>query len=67
MKVDVEKIDETQGITNHVSGGGTAGLPYETIQDLKGVKELDRLDKDHALVLLQSDTGALALKSIQLP
>ncbi len=67
MKVDVEKIDQTQGITSHVTGGGTAGLPYETIKELKGVNQLDRLDKDHALVLLQSDTGALALKSIQLP
>ena len=65
MKVDVEKIDKTQGITSHING--TAGLPYETIKDLKGVNQLDRLDKDHALVLLQSDTGAMSLKAIQLP
>ena len=31
---------------NRVSG--TAGLPYDTIKDLKGVTQLDKLDKDRA-------------------
>jgi hypothetical protein len=67
MKVDVQKIDETDGITDAVRGGGTAGLPYDTIADLKGVMQLDKLDKDHALLLVQSDSGALNLESVQLP
>ena len=65
MKVDVEQIDKTNGITNQISG--TAGLPYDTITSLKGVMQLDRLDKDHALVLVQSESGALDLKVIDLP
>jgi hypothetical protein len=67
MKVDVNKIDETQGVTDHIKGGGTAGLPYETIKDLKGVDQLDKLDKNHALLLVRSDSGSLDLKAVQLP
>jgi hypothetical protein len=67
MKVNVEKIDATQGITNPVKGGGTEGLSYDTIAELKGVTQLDKLDKDHAIVLVQADGGALNLKSVQLP
>jgi hypothetical protein len=65
MKVDLANVDKTDGITEHVKG--VAGLPYETIEGLKGVKQLDRLDKDHALVLIQADGGALNLQSIELP
>jgi hypothetical protein len=65
MKVDVATIDKTDGITDRISG--TAGLPYETIKELKGVTQLDKLDKEHALILVQSDSGALDLKAIALP
>lgn len=67
MKVNVEAIDATQGITNPVKGGGTAGLPYDTVAEPKGVTQLDKLDKDHAVVLVQADGGALTLKAIALP
>lgn len=65
MKVNVEKIDETNGITDRISG--TAGLPYDTIAELKGVTQLDRLDKDHALVLKQTDSGSMNLEAVVLP
>ncbi len=65
MKVDVEKIDKTDGITDRIDG--TAGLPYDTIKDLTGVTQLDKLDKDHALVLVQTDTGSMNLKAVALP
>jgi len=67
MKVNVENIDKAGAITDAVKGGGTAGLPYESIKELKGVTQLDKLDKDHALLLVQSDSGSLNLKAIQLP
>jgi hypothetical protein len=67
MKVSVENIDKTEGITAPVKGGGTAGLKYETIANLKGVNHLDRLDKDHALLLVRSDSGALNLQAVALP
>ena len=65
MKVKVENIDKTDGISNRISG--TAGLPYDTIAELKGVTQLDKLGKDQALILVQSDSGALNLKSVALP
>ena len=65
MKVDVGTIDKTDGITDRISG--TAGLPYDTIAELKGVTQLDKLDKTHALVLKQTDTGAINLEAIALP
>jgi hypothetical protein len=65
MKVDVANIDKTDGITNHING--TAGLPYDTIKDLQGVMQLDKLDDDHALILVQTGTGSMNLQSVALP
>ncbi len=65
MKVDVTAIDRTDGITSRIPE--TAGLPYETIKQYKGVDQLDRLDTDRALLLVRSDTGSLSLQAIQLP
>lgn len=65
MKVDVGNIDKTDGITDRISG--TAGLPYDTIAELKGVTQLDKLDKTHALVLKQTESGAINLEAIVLP
>ena len=42
-------------------------MPYDTIEDLTGVVQLDKLDKDHALLLVRNDAGSLDLKSVQLP
>jgi hypothetical protein len=65
MKVNVEKIDSTEGISSRITN--TAGLPYDSISALKGVTQLDKLDKDHALVLVQSESGSMNLQSVQLP
>jgi len=65
MKISTENIDKIEGITKPVKE--KAGLPYETITELKGVEQLDVLDKEHALVLLRSESGALNLESIALP
>jgi len=65
MKITTENIDKVEGITKPQRT--TAGLPYETIAALKGVKHLDRLDKENALALVQADTGAMNLESIGLP
>jgi hypothetical protein len=67
MKVSTENIDQIAGITQPIRGGKTAGLPYETIASLKGVLHMDRLDREHALVLLQGSNGALNLDTLALP
>lgn len=80
MKIPTAGADTAQPITARV--GGTAGLKYDTIAELKGVVQLDKLDDGRALILIQdpppqqgkkgqapppaADTK-LTLKSIPLP
>jgi hypothetical protein len=67
MKVTTDDIATIEGITKPVGGGGTAGLKYDTIKDLKGVVQLARLDKDNALVLIDAGGGAMNIDTIALP
>ncbi len=41
--------------------------PYQDIDALKGVRQLDRLDDEHALVLIQAESGVLNLQTITFP
>jgi hypothetical protein len=67
MKVSLEGLDKAEGITSRVPD--KAGLKYETITGLKGVEQLDRFDKDHAVVLVRAGGagGNLTLETIELP
>ena len=67
MKVTTEGIDAIEAITKPVRGGGTAGLTYDKISDLKGVEQLAKLDDTHALILVRGEGGALKLDTIALP
>jgi hypothetical protein len=66
MKVPTEGVGTAKAITTPVSGGGTAGIAYETIKNLKGVKHLAKLDSGHALLLVDKD-GAQNLETVELP
>jgi hypothetical protein len=65
MKISLVDLDKAQGITKPVSN--TAGLTYDTITSIKGVLQLDRLDKENALVLLRAENGTFGLDTIALP
>jgi len=67
MKVSLANVKQNPGLSEHVEGGGTAGQPFETIKDLTGIEQLDRLDDTHAVIIARSPTGALDLKTIDLP
>lgn len=67
MKVTTDDIDKIAGITSPIRGGGTAGLKYDTIKELKKVEKLARLDRDHAVILARNDEGSMYLKAIALP
>ncbi len=67
MKIPTAGAGEAAGITEPVTGGGKKGLGYETIESLKGVQEMDQLDKTHAVVLVKDGAGALNLETIELP
>ena len=44
MKIDLSKVGTQDGINAKVAAE-TAGLPFETLKDLKGVVQLSQLDK----------------------
>jgi hypothetical protein len=67
MKITTDKIGSMKGITERVSSGKTAGLTYDKLPYLKGVVQLDRLNKDNAVLLIQTDSGSSNLKTIALP
>lgn len=67
MKVTTDGIANVKPIENRVEGGGTAGLSYETVKDLKGVTQLDRLDEKRAVLLVEPEGEPANLVTIVLP
>jgi hypothetical protein len=66
MKVSTDKIQENAGLTAPVRGGGTAGQPFEKIESLTGVEQLDRFDDQQAIILAKAG-DSLDLRTIELP
>jgi len=67
MKISTAGIDKNEGLNERVPRGGTAGQPYETIESLQNVTQLDKLNETHAVIIAQADGGAENLKTIELP
>lgn len=65
MKISTDNIGTKESISAKVAD--TAGLPYEKIESLKGVEQLDRLSDSLAVVLIRTPEGSSSLKSIVLP
>ncbi|MBY0526505.1 MAG: hypothetical protein K2R98_24130 [Gemmataceae bacterium] len=65
MKIPTEGIEKIEGLVKPVKD--KAGLTYETIDALKGVQKLAKLDKDNAVVLIRAEGGALNLETVPLP
>ena len=64
MKIPAGGVGDAAGIDAPVKD--TAGVKYETIAELKGVMQLDKLDAERALILVKTDAG-FDLKTIDLP
>lgn len=64
MKIPTKGIDKVEGITQRIAD--KAGLAYETISDLEGVVQLDRLNGERAVALIEKE-GRADLKTIDLP
>jgi hypothetical protein len=67
MKISTDNIARTEGITEPVRDGKTAGQPYETIKELDGVVQLDQLNDDSVVVIIQSTSGSQDLRTVPLP
>jgi hypothetical protein len=64
MKISTEDLLTREGITKPVRN--TAGQPYETVKNWKGVTQLDQLDDANAIVLIEQD-GKADLRTLPLP
>lgn len=64
MKVSTEDIERSEGIEERISG--IAGQKYETIESLKDVEQLDRLNQGHAVIIAKNG-DAYDLATIDLP
>jgi hypothetical protein len=64
MKVELSSIEDVDPITERVAD--KAGLKYRTIGEWQGVEQLDRLDPDHALLLVDTGSGR-SLRTVALP
>jgi len=65
MKIPAAELSGATPITTRPKGE-KEGVGYETVADLKGVMQLDKLDAGRALVLVKADDG-LGLKTVPLP
>lgn len=65
MKVSTDNIARSEGITSKIDD--TAGQPYETIKELDGVVQLDRLNDENVVVLVQNGDGTQDLRTAALP
>ena len=66
MKITTSGLNENTGLTKPVRGGGAAGQTYETVESLRGVIQMDKLN-DHYAVLLVEENDAVSLKTVPLP
>ena len=64
MKLPASNLDQYDGITERTD---ITGVPYETIEHLKGVQQLDKLNEANALLLVRSDEGSLNLETVPFP
>lgn len=64
MKINAKDIDTYAKIETRIAD--KAGMPYETIDSLKGVTQLDKVDNTSAVILV-ADAGTDSLKTIALP
>jgi hypothetical protein len=66
MKISTQNIGRENGLTEPVTGGGTAGQSFEKVAALEGTVQLDRLNEKQ-IVVVQSAAEKLSLRSVELP
>lgn len=67
MKISTAGLKTAKALTEPVGGGGTAGQSFETVESLTGVLQMDKLNDTSALVLVQSESGSVDLRTVLLP
>jgi hypothetical protein len=65
MKIKTDEIEKVDGITSKIAD--KAGLSYDSLSELKGVEQLDRLNETTVAILSKSAEGNYTLTSMELP
>ncbi|HQU44628.1 MAG TPA: hypothetical protein PK867_17555 [Pirellulales bacterium] len=65
MKLAAAQLGDADGISSRVPD--KAGVGYETVESLKGVQQLDKLNDKQALLLIEASPGVLSLQTVALP
>jgi hypothetical protein len=65
MKLNAMGLEKYQPITEPVND--KAGIPYDTIAELKGVTQLDKVDNSAAVIVVAEAGKPMDLKTIALP
>ncbi|HVK57609.1 MAG TPA: hypothetical protein VM735_02430 [Candidatus Kapabacteria bacterium] len=65
MKIDAAQIEKADKIEEKVDD--KKGVTYQTIESWKGIDQLDKFDKNHALVLRRANETSVDLEAIPLP
>ena len=66
MKISTDGIDAAKAITERPKTQ-PAGQTYTTIKELDGVLQMDKLDKEHAVILKRDADGSMSLDTVLLP
>jgi len=61
MKVSTDTLDKQPALTEPVRDGGKAGLPYQTVESMQNVEQLDKVGNANALVLSKGTLEVVAL------
>jgi hypothetical protein len=67
MRIPTAGLENADALSEPVSGGGTAGQDFETVESLQGVVQMDRLNDEMVLVLTEGEGGRQDLHSELLP
>ena len=67
MKISIDGLETAGTLAQAVKGGGTAGVVFETIKELQGTQQLDKLDDATAVVLMMDKDKKLTLSTVVLP
>ncbi len=65
MKISTKELNREDGITERIRG--KAGQVYETVESMKNVVQLDRLNSKNALILVRNEDKSYDLKTVVLP
>jgi hypothetical protein len=65
MKIPTADFDSAERIEERIAG--IAGVPYETIESMTNIEQLDLLSATHSIVLTRTEDGVLNLAAVALP